>query len=206
MRAAHDRSVLGLVWLLAITALAALTSCGISPDAAPRPLPESVQSPGATPEPAPSVSESPLNELPLWFVREGAIAQVARDREGFPDPQERLDLLAIGPTEEETAAGLRTAVVSVVTGEPLTTTALDVGLIVEVEPGEIAVILDPTFGDLPPDEQQLVLAQVVSTLAVDGTSAIVFVDPEGNRLGVPLPDGRLAEGSVTPEDYESLRE
>ena len=75
-----------------------------------------------------------------------------------------------------------------------------------VEDGQVAIVLQPEFKDLLADEQVLVLGEVVTTVAVGDVQEVIFVDEDGLRLGVPLADGRLRNGPVTPADYAALIE
>lgn len=193
-----------LLPLLAVLALLA-SACGVSVEAEPRPLPSGAQVPLATSSPAPSPTQAPTL-VDLKMVQDAKLVQVDRDVESTPTSQDRLDLLAAGPTEEEAERGIRTAVVSVVTGSPLAITAeaAFVSVIGQVPENSVAVVLQPEFIELPAEEQLLVLGQVVQSLAVGEVQSVLFVDVEGTTLGVPLPDGQLVTGTVTPRDYEAL--
>lgn len=189
-------------------ALAALllAGCGVPTEAQPRPLPTQSAPPTstATPGPQPTATEQ---QVTLWFVREGRLVPTLRNTEDPVDSQGLIDLLADGPTQQEAAAGLRSAVVSVVTREPIVATAASLGVAVDPVPrGTIAVVLDPEFTDLLASEQVLVLGEVVTTLTVGRVDALLFVDENGQPLGVPLPDGRLKNGPVGRADYASLVE
>ena len=190
----------------AVAAAALLVGCGIPVEEAPRPLPTGTTSPtsAASESAAPAPNEEAVS---LWFVRESRLAPAQRTVTGPTSPQVAIDLLAEGPTKPEQAAGLRSSVVSVVTGEPLVVTAQAAGVgLSDVPSDEVAVVLRPAFKDLLSEEQVLVLGQVVMTLAVDPISAVLFVDKDGQALGVPTADGRLANGPVGPKDYAMLIE
>lgn len=195
----------GLLIPALVVAMLVAAGCGVSVESEPRPLPSGAQVPLATSSPAPSPSEA-TTLVGLWMVQDAKLVQVDRDVESNPTSQDKLDLLAVGPTEREAERGIRTAVVSVVTGSPLSITADSAFVQVAggLPEGSVAVVLEPEFAELPSDEQLLVLGQIVQTLAVGTVQSVLFVDNEGNALGVPLPDGQLVTGTVKPQDYEAL--
>lgn len=194
-----SRSTLALAAALAVV----MASCGVSVEDEARPLPTQTATAPTPTEPTPSVPAE--DEVTLWLVREGGLQAVPRTAEPPVLAQDRIDLLVVGPTDEEAEAGIRTAVVSVVSGEPLVVTAREADVFVpEIESGQVAVVLEPEFLELLSDEQVLVLGQVVTTLAVDGINEVLFVTEGGQTVGVPLADGRLREGPVGPEDYAEL--
>jgi hypothetical protein len=181
-----------------------LAGCGVPTEAQPRPLPTQADRPSATSIPTP-LPTSAVEAVTLWFVREGQLVPAQRTTEEPLGSQDLIDLLVAGPTNEEEAAGLRSAVVSVVTREPLVETAVSRGVAVEPLPrGTVAIVLAPEFTDLLASEQVLVLGEVVTTLTVGPVAGLVFVDENGQPLGVPLPDGRLQNGPVGRLDYASL--
>ena len=186
----------------ALLCLALIGGCGIPVEEEPRGLPTGT----ATNPPPPTTDATPTeDQAELWFVREGRLVPVLRAVADPPGSQDLIDLLAAGPTEEEEAAGIRTAVVSVVTGEPLVVTARAAG----IEPPPLqddqeAVVLSEEFTEVNAEEQVLVLGEVVTTVAVGPVAEILFVDGTGKPLGVPVADGRLRNGPVNPADYASL--
>ena len=190
--------------LLVVLIAGWIAGCGIPVESAPRELPADAQVPLQPADPAPAPSPARLVEQ-LWFVREGVLVPVDRTSPSALDSQGLIDLLVAGPTAQEVTSGLRTAVVSVVTGAPLVVTAATAGVPVAPLADDAEVlVLQEEFLDLPFDEQLLVLGQVVDTVAVRGVRSVLFVDRNGNQLGVPLPDGRLSNGPVSPEDYDEL--
>lgn len=186
----------------ALLGVVLIGGCGIPVEDGPRGLPTG----SATNPPPPTADATPTeDQAELWFVREGRLVPVLRSVPDQPSSQDFIDLLAAGPTEEEEAAGIRTAVVSVVTGEPLVVTARSAG----VEPPQLqddqeAIVLSEEFTEVNAEEQVLVLGEVVTTLAVGTVAEILFVDSAGKPLGVPVADGRLRNGPVSPADYASL--
>ena len=206
-RSADRRRAGAWLVLLLTVAVAVMAGCGIQPESEPRDLPSGVVLPGENPEPVPTSTDEAVLDIGLWFVREGQITPTLRAVESVPSTQALLDLLTAGPTEAEVEEGMRTAVVSVLTGEPLVVTAEAAGVdLATTEPTQTDIVLRPEFAELPGEEQLLVLGQVVTTIAIDSIDQVLFVSEAGEPLAVPLPDGRVADGPVTPQDYAGLRE
>jgi hypothetical protein len=111
-------------------------------------------------------------------------------------PQALLDELAVGPTDAQNAAGLR----SVLTG------ADSAAVVVEATPDRsfVAVQLADEVAGLTGAEQLLGIGQIAVTLGAAGAERIEFVDTSGNVLGVPLPDGTVSTGLVDPGAYAPL--
>lgn len=190
-----------LPMLIALAAVL-LAGCGIPGEDEPRALPTST----ASNPPPPTTEPTPVEEQArVWFVREGFLEPALRSVAEPPDSQELLDLLVAGPTAEEEEEGFRTVVVSVVTGQPLVVTADEAEVeVTSLESGQEAIVLSEEFTEVNAEEQVLVLGEVVTTVAVGEVTEILFVDGAGQPLGVPLADGRLRTGPVTPADYASL--
>lgn len=214
-----------------------LTACGVSlqptaeplpanaiPAPLPVPAPAAVASPSPSPTPEASASTEPtVSRLRLWFVQEDGLAAVESTLPVGSDPDLVIQSLAIGPTAEQAADGLRTvardpltglALVSVAVGLPApaatalaSPTSSPTALPVfgsSVAPGSVTVILSSAFSALPPAEQVLLLGQVVLSLAGSGETSVVFTDEAGSPVAVPLPDGRLLDVPATARDYSSL--
>ena len=178
-----------------------VSACGIQAEAQPRALPTQAIVPTRSPDPAPSPSPAE-RVVTLWFTKEGVLVPTQRTARDSVNSQDLIDLLVAGPTADEAAQGLRTAVVSPLTGDPLVETASSAGVEVEEVPATtVPVVLSPDFTELIGDEQVLALGEVVHTLTVGPVESILFVEDDGQRVGVPLPDGRLKVGPVTAEDY-----
>lgn len=189
--------------LPAVLLALALTACGVPNDPGPRPLPTGTSSPVATP--SEGGQETPFEqEITLWFVRGGALVPAVRTTTGPITTQSLIDLLSQGPTPKEQAQGIRSAINSVVSGKPLVVTAAKAGVPHEDPPNQVAVVIEPEFKDLLSQEQVLILGEVVISVAVGGIEKVLFIDDDGQVLGVPTADGRLANGPVTPDDYSSL--
>ncbi len=225
--------------VVGVVLLGSLTACGVSlqstaeplpANAIPAPLPVPVPSPTPTPTPEASASPTPtptpeptVSRLRLWFVQEDGLAAVESDLPMGSDPALVVQSLAIGPTAEQAAEGLRTvardpltglALVSVAsvlpapaaTTLPSPSTAATAAPVFPPAfgPGFVTVVLSSAFSALPPSEQVLLLGQVVLSLAGSGETSVLFTDEAGSPVAVPLPDGRLLDLPATARDYSSL--
>lgn len=223
----------------AILAAVVLSACGIPLQSSAEPLPANVlPAPFPTPEPpvtptetsaatsaapVPAVSVVPTTpRLRLWFVQEDGLAAVESALPAGTPVDQVVRTLAIGPTDEQIAEGLRTVARDPLTGEPLvalaqppeapaepssTATGAATGPPAPGEPdlaASVTVQLSRAFTALPPGEQVLLLGQVVLSLTGAGEASVAFVDEAGAALAVPLPDGRLLDAPATARDYNAL--
>lgn len=210
-----------IVGILAVGA--ALAACGVplQPIAQPIPaevLPEPVASPvpaasspadpdaTAAPAASPSASVDDTPRLRLWFVEDQGLTAVESLLSVQADADEVIGALAVGPSAEQVAGGLRTIAADPLTGQPLVS-------LVPVDPNAMAfpgdddaitLQLSPQFTALPPGEQVLLLGQLVLSLTGSGASAVSFVDSSGVALAVPLPDGRVLDAPARAGDYGPL--
>ena len=131
---------------------------------------------------------APEQTVKVYLVADDRLAIVNRVTTAS-DPQGVLALLALGPTESETASGLRTALVP------------DLATIVEVAGSLVTIDLDGEFSTLVPTEQRLALAQI--TFAMTQLEAILEVRflVAGEPSSVPRGDGSSTDQPVTPVDY-----
>lgn len=222
-----------------VALVASLTACGISLQSTAEPLPANAipaplsvpvpspsPSPSASPSPSPTPTPTPeptASRLRLWFVQEDGLAAVESDLPVGSDPALVLQSLAIGPTAEQAAEGLRTVARDPLTGLALVSVAsvLPAPAATALSspttpatgppvfpppfgPGFVTVILSSAFSALPPAEQVLLLGQVVLSLAGSGETSVLFTDEAGSPVAVPLPDGRLLDLPATARDYSSL--
>ena len=108
------------------------------------------------------------------------------------DPSSVLSLLAQGPTNAETDAGLRTALVP------------DLAQIIEIDGELVTVDLDAEFNALAPTEQLLALAQITFTMTQIAAINNVEFLVAGQPASVPRGDGSSTDGPVSPVDYDDL--
>ena len=128
----------------------------------------------------------------LWYVAGDRIVPAPRQLRSQPEVTQVLRLLLLGPSDDDL---------------PLVRSALDIGDATAAAPpagGALTIDLAPTFGSRSPSEQILALAQLVFTVTeVPGVGRVVF-RIGGADLAVPLPNGQLAQGSVSRDDYAIL--
>ena len=176
----------------------------------PTPIPSVTPSSSPTAEPAASDTEEDVPRLRLWLVQEDGLVAVESSLPVGTNPDYVMQALAVGPTSVQAAQGLRTIASDPLTGQPLAVIAAvspEATPATEFDPlldDAVAVALSPAFSALPPNEQVLLLGQVVLSLTGAGESAVVFVDQSGARLAVPLPDGRLLDTPARASDYGPL--
>lgn len=125
----------------------------------------------------------------LYYVAGSRLVQAPRQLREQPDVDDVLRLLLRGPSDADL---------------PLVRSALDPGDATIAEPpsgGELTIDLAADFGLRSSSEQILALGQLVWTVTeVPGVGRVVF-RIDGTNLAVPLPNGQLAQGSVSRDDY-----
>jgi hypothetical protein len=190
----------------------ALVSCGVPTQDLAKPLASGVIAPPAlpaSPSPSPSptdsqsVAPSPTvtsDPVELWFAGDAGLVPVLTAVEPANSAEAVVAGLVAGPPEDEQ---LRTVAVDPLTGLPLISVFPD-EVTESVNPGDVNIALSPEFAALPPNEQVLVLGQLVLSIAGEGLGTVAFVDQTGSPVAVPLPDGRLLDRPATVEDYRSL--
>jgi hypothetical protein len=127
----------------------------------------------------------------LWVVSGDLLRPVPRQLRSQPNVGLVLTQLLAGPSGEDPVA-VRTAL------EPDDASAgAPAG-------GALALDLAADFGNRPSSEQILALGQLLFTVTeVPGVGRVVF-RIDGVDLDVPLPNGQLAHGSVSRDDFASL--
>jgi spore germination protein GerM len=172
-------------------ALAALVAgCGVDPQAAPDDL-DVPSIPAATSAPA---SRTSGPEVELWFLRDDRLTPVTRPADAA-DPATALELLAEGPSAEEAADGLTTAI-----GPP----PLDVVANEGSDADDVLTVgVNPAFTAVAGEDQLREVAQVVWTVTgFAGVDAVRFTSDEG-PLEVPT-DAGLSDDPVDRDDFASL--
>ncbi len=185
----------------------ALVSCGVPTQDLAQPLASGVIAPPAlpaTPSPTPTDSQTPLpspipspEPVKLWFAGDAGLVPVLTPVSPADSAEAIVAGLVAGPPENEQ---LRTVVVDPLTGLPLISVFLDEP-VETTNLGSVNIVLSPEFAALPPNEQVLVLGQVVLSITGAGLGTVVFVDQTGSPVAVPLPDGRLLDRPATVADY-----
>lgn len=217
--------------LIAAVAALVLTACGVPLQTAAQPIPADVlpaplvvpvpspSAPASAPAPSPERTEQSVPRLRLWFVLDDGLAAVESELAVGAPPELVMQSLAVGPTLEQSMGGLRTIAADPLTGLPLASIApsQDEATPVPTPPdvtdtfepilppvADVTVLLSSAFTALPPQEQVLLLGQVVLSLAGSGERTVGFADEAGTPVAVPLPDGRLLDLPATARDYASL--
>ena len=178
--------------LLAVIALLLLAGCGVPTDDAPRAL-DPADAPGGVLETSAPEDEGE-GRIALYFVRGDPERVVLQPRavERSPEMKELLELLLEGPTQEQVAAGTRSAI----------PTSLQVES-VEVGPRGVAVV---TLGgdDTQVGTSPLGFAQIVATLTAPGRAEAVRFRFDGADLRVPRGDGSLTDEPLDRDDYREV--
>lgn len=180
-------------------ALVVLTAgCGLSGEDRDHPLaaadvPYDLLAPSTTTTTEPPATTTTLAwRANLWFVISGRLEPIQRQLRTQPRVEQLLDLLLRGPGRTEPLL-LRTSL------------AIDDATVPRPPAGGVLTVdLADDFGARSSSEQILALGQLVFTLTeVPGVGRVVF-RINGTELAVPLPDGRLAQGSVSRDDFAAL--
>lgn len=201
-------------WSATVAVCLALVSCGvptqeiaqplasgvIAPPALPAVTPSPTPSQAQTTQPSPTSPSAVVEQVNLWFAGGAGLVPVLTPVAAVVDAEAIVAGLVAGPPENEE---LRTVVVDPLTGLPLISVFLDEPVETN-NPGDVNIALSPEFSSLPPNEQVLVLGQVVLSISGGGLGTVAFVDQSGSPVAVPLPDGRLLDRPSTVADYSSL--
>ncbi|GAB7044692.1 hypothetical protein JCM9533A_85430 [Catenuloplanes niger JCM 9533] len=173
--------------------LTAVAACGIPPETAPRDIAPPNGRYDAAASARPDTGTPGAIAETVYFVADSRLSAVTRSVDAYPGLAEHLQHLLSGPTAQETAAGLSSALTGTTT-------------IGEVRPNGAEAVV--TVGD-PPDgssrsDEALAFGQIVCTLATRPGTAVVSFTRDGQRLRVPRADGSLSEGALTCGDYAGL--
>jgi hypothetical protein len=174
--------------LLTLLLVLLVCACGVPQDAEPRAL-DRGEAPFRVFES--EVAAPPQGELQaeVWFVRGDQPVPVERPLQAPGSPEQVLQQLLRGPTEQELAAGFSSAL----------PTSLDL-LDVTVSEGTAVVTLE----GLTEQVQVPAYAQLVATLdGRPGIDGVRFRDRDGD-VSVPRGDGTLVGGAVSRLDYGTL--
>ena len=173
--------------------LALLVGCGVPTDDRPRAL-DPATAPGGVLETAVPAAEGP-GRIALYFVRGDPERVVLQQRavERSPNMRELLELLLEGPTQEQVAAGTRSAIPASLRVES-----------VEVGPRGVAVVTLGGDDDAPVGASPLGFAQIVATLTAPGRAEAVRFRFEGSDLAVPRGDGSLTDAPLDRDDYREV--
>ena len=176
---------------LALAALALTAGCGVPQDDGPRAL-----DPSAAPFRAyvPEAAPEPQGDRPvaLYLVRADRLQRTERRIE-TPAPSRVLRQLLEGPTSQELAAGLTTAIPASVTLEGL-----------QMQSDIAVVSLAGLQQEQVRTDQLTAFAQIVATLDdLPGIEGVRFRSG-GADLEVPRGDSSLTDGPLKAADYAEL--
>jgi hypothetical protein len=182
-------------WFLGLV-VGALAACGVPADSVPRVIPPD-DLPAELVEPAPAApvpTTVPVTErMSVYLVLDDRLVEASRDTQSPPRPRLALAALLAGPTAEEAAAGIRTAIG--------TTSGVATG---DVQGGTVEVELGPSFEAAGGSEQVLAIAQIVYTLtAVPGVDGAAFT-LSGRAVEVPRGDGTLTGEALRRDAFPHL--
>ena len=198
-------------WGATVAVCLSLVACGVPTQDIAQPLNSGIIAPPAVPAETPTQTApqsltsqpspiEPAEQVRLWFAGGAGLVPVLTPVTPVVDAEAVVAGLVAGPPENKE---LRTVVVDPLTGLPLISVFLDEP-VETTDPGDVNIALSPEFASLPPNEQVLVLGQVVLSIAGGGLGTVAFVDQTGSPVAVPLPDGRLLDRPSTVADYSSL--
>lgn len=175
----------------AVAALLAVSAvgCGISNQGSPVPIAGASKGPTATTLPTDANRAVPVT---LYFVS-SSNRLVATQAGTLRDISAVMNHLLAGPTRQESAAGMTSAI-------PSGTTLLASKAI-----GSLATLdFSDHLASVSGQEQILAFAQIVATATSLAGINDVQVSVSGQVVNAPLPDGTLAQGPVGRADYASL--
>lgn len=170
-----------------ILAVVALAGCGVPAQERPETL-------EVTAPPAPAAADATLDgrEVQIWLVRGRQLEAVTRPVSPVDVPT-ALEALLAGPSPDEAASGLRTALPpqTLQLGEPT------------AEEDVVTLAVTREFTGLVGGNQQLAVAQVVWTATQFPSVEHVRFTADGKALEVPT-DGGLTDRPVDRGDYASV--
>ena len=173
-----------------------LTSgCGVSTESRPRSIPQD-RIPAALSNPPPSPSTTGRvgdATFTVYLIDGERLRPVPRTALGGITPAARLEALRAGPTSDEAAAGLGSALNE--------ETSIRVS---RVAGGTATVDLPHALAALVGSDQVLALAQLVFTLTEDPAISEVTFTVDGEPVAAPVGDGALIGRAVGRGDFPAL--
>lgn len=187
-----------LAALLAATLLAALflAGCGLPVDSGPRVITNDRVPPGLLdrdPTVIPTTAPPPSSAITVYLLVGERLAGVRRERPAPPGPGTALQALLQGPTQEEGASGLRSAI------------GADAGVtLTGIDAGRATVELGRLLSTTTASDQVLAIAQIVYTLTALPTVEGVAFTIDRMAVEVPRGDRTLTAGPLSRADFPSL--
>ena len=141
-----------------------------------------------------TVPEVPVDRIvSICLVRGDGIVPTERVLTRRRNLDEVVEALRRGPTDEESTDGYSSALPAPEAVGP-----------VSLAGGTATVVLGPVLAQAPAPTQLRAIAQLVCTLTGQPGIGRVQFTLDGQPVQAPLPDGSLAAGSVSRDDYASL--
>ena len=131
----------------------------------------------------------------LCFIRDTSLVRIDRRLPLTPTAQQQLDDLLAGPTAEESADGISSALPGTTPTAVLTLTA-----------GRAVVEVGDRSDHGVRSDEVLAFGQLVCTLASRPEVGTVTFTSQSTPLGVPRANGSLSTGPLTIADYATLIE
>ncbi len=193
-----------LILAAAVAAAALLAACGGSGDddgssatavSTEAPAPTPVTSTGTAPTAPATTVEGPAHDVVLWFVRDGQPVSVTRlAPETAEVARQAIDLLLLGPTDDEAATGLES---QIVTGAQVNAIAIRE----EVATVDLSPEIDAVVAGAPDagTANQLKLGQIVRTLSEFETVKWVRIVVNGLEQTFAAPDDGIYQGLLNPK-------
>jgi hypothetical protein len=141
----------------------------------------------------PSTAEVGVVEEILYLTKDGMLVQVTRRVRSEPTPTELVRALLAGPSGDERARGIGSAL-----------SGVDIAPDIGVVNGRATVDLTATPEGTGRSDAILAYAQVVCTLDARATITSVVFTLHGEPIGVPRANGALSHGPLTTADYATL--
>lgn len=170
------------------------SGCGVPTESRPRDIPQDrVPAALSAPPSSPTTDDRGDARFTVYLIDGKRLRPVPRTAVGSVTPSTRLEALRAGPTSDESASGLGSALdeessirISQVTG------------------GVATVDLPPALAALVGSDQVLALAQMVFTLTEDPAIGEAIFTVDGNPVDVPVGDGTLTGRAVGRADFPVL--
>ena len=178
-----------VAWLMVLL-LCLVTGCGVPADPAPRNIPIEEVPFGllgttTTSRPVPTARAT------VFLVKDDRLVPIRREVPAPLAPTAVLAAVVAGPTSQEAASGVRSALVTGV-------------MVVQVAGGTATVRLDGDFVAADIREQILALAQLVYTITeLAGIGGVLFTF-DGQPAEVPTAQGSLKVGVATRADFAAV--
>ncbi len=168
--------------------------CGVTTQGHPRSITDDrLQSLQASSLPEPPATRPGAVAFTLYLIGGERLRAVPRAVVGPVRPADRLDALRAGPTAQEAATGLRSAVDQQATVH-----------VSRVEGTVATVDLPPELADLLGSDQTVALAQIVYSLTDDPALDAVAFTVNGAPASTPVQDGTLIGRPVGRGDFPAF--